>query len=98
MPPALLDALERLGRDAPALRALSFEGNPLCELLDVRAHALAHLPYLRSFDGRDVTEEERAEAVVTVRRAPRAARRRHLVASASPATNALTSQRLTGPR
>jgi hypothetical protein len=56
-----------LAAAAPGLTSLSLEGNPLCELLDTRAHALAALPALRAFDGREVAPEERRAALVAVR-------------------------------
>ncbi len=59
--------LEFLGAACPALTSLSLAGNPLCELLDARAHALAALPLLRTVDGRDAGADERRQALATVR-------------------------------
>jgi hypothetical protein len=56
-----------LAAGCPALTALSVEGNPLCELMDARAHAIAALPLCRSVDGREVAPEERRAAVLAVR-------------------------------
>jgi hypothetical protein len=56
-----------LAAACPGLTSLSLEGNPLCELLDTRAHALAALPALRTCDGREVAPEERRMALVAVR-------------------------------
>jgi len=60
-------ALEQLGRACPELRALWLEGNPLCAVLDARAHAIANLPLLRLFDGRQLAPGEREEACACVR-------------------------------
>jgi len=57
-----------LGSLCPALRSLSIEGNPLCELLpELRAHLLASLPLLRQLDGAEVGADERRAAVETAR-------------------------------
>jgi len=56
-----------LGAMCPGLTDLRVEGNPVCSLLDAQAHAAAALPFLRTFDGREVTPQERRAAVVKVR-------------------------------
>ena len=69
-----VDTLQLLAQCCPQLSDLRLEGNPLCRLLgDARAHALALLPRLRSYDGREVGAEERRAAVEKAREcAPRA--------------------------
>ena len=59
--------LELLGAACPALTSLSLAGNPVCELMDARAHALFCLPLLRTVDGRDAGADERRQALATVR-------------------------------
>jgi hypothetical protein len=55
-----------LGAACPGLTDLRLEGNPVCSLLDARAHAAAALPFLRTFDGKEVTAPERRAAVAKV--------------------------------
>ena len=56
-----------LGATCPGLTDLRLEGNPVCALLDARAHAAAALPFLRTYDGKEVTAPERRAAVAKVR-------------------------------
>ena len=55
-----------LGSACPGLTDLRLEGNPVCSLLDARAHSAAALPFLRTYDGREVTAPERRAAVAKV--------------------------------